>query len=208
MALSFPYPLEFLSADLRMASIPLTLRRFDEKSGSADGRFWSAQMAAPLWSAVVPLVTRTSVAAREIDAKIIALGGMAKTFLWSDPSYAPAGGGAPGTGVTLSEISQDRTSVALAGLPAGYHIAVGDRLSISYSGRVWMATFSEARTANGSGAVASTAVYPYVPLSVDIGASVEMAVPYFRAMVESYTGFVAVPGKISRSATLTLLQKP
>ena len=208
MALTFPYPLAFLSAHIKAAQIPLTLRRFDETSGSADGRFWSARMAAPLWSAVVTLVARSWAEAREVDAKILALDGMAKTFLWADPVYSPAAGGSPGSGVTVSAIASDRTAISLAGLPAGYQVTTGDRLSIAYSGRVWMATFSETRAANGSGALASTAIYPYLPLGVSTGAAVEMASPYLKAIVESYTGFTAMPGRYSQGATLTLLQKP
>ncbi|MFD2175934.1 hypothetical protein [Rhodobacter lacus] len=208
MALTFPYPLAFLSAHIKETQIPLGLRRFDETSGTARGQVWSARLATPLWTATVPLVARSWAEAREVDAKILALDGMAKTFLWADPVYLPAAGGAPGDGVIVSAIAPDRTAVALSGLPAGYAVAIGDRLSIAHSaGRIWFATFAEAGVADASGTLSALSVYPYVHLGVATGDAVEMARPSFKAMVEDYTGFTAMPGRYAQGASLTLLQK-
>ncbi|SOC22000.1 hypothetical protein [Rhodobacter maris] len=208
MALTFPYPLAFLSAHIKETQIPLALRRFDEMSGNGRGQLWSARLATPLWTATVPLVARSWAEAREVDAKILALDGMAKTFLWTDPVYLPAAGGAPGDGVIVAAIAQDRTALALSGLAAGYAVAIGDRLSIAHgAGRVWFATFVEAGVADASGTLAALSVYPYLPFGVATGDAVEMARPVFKAMVEDYTGFTAMPGCYSQGAALTLLQK-
>lgn len=208
MALTFPYPLEFLSEHIRGTEIPLALRRFDEASGSGDGRVWGARLAAPLWTATLPLVARSWAEARAVDAKILALDGMSKSFLWADPVYLPAAGGTAGSGVTVAAVSEDRTALALSGLPAGYAVSIGDRLSISHgSGRVWFATFSEAAVSDASGNLGALAVYPYLPLGVAAGAAVEMDRPYLKAAVEDYTGFTAKPGKYSQGASLSLLQK-
>ncbi|SOC13722.1 hypothetical protein SAMN05877809_1074 [Rhodobacter sp. JA431] len=208
MALSVPYPLEDLSAKLRAGPIALTLRRFDETSGTARGQVWSSQLAPPLWTATVPLVTRLAPEARAVDAKIHALSGMAKSFLWADPSYHPASGGVPGGAVTVAGVSADRTAIALQGLPPGYPVAVGDRLSVAHGAdRIWFASFVEEGAADASGTLAPLAVYPYVPFGVGPGAAVEMAVPHLKMMVESYTPFTVAPGRLARSASLTLLQK-
>lgn len=208
MALTFPYPLDFLSEHIRVTQIPLALRRFDETSGSGDGRVWSARLAAPLWTATLPLVARSWAEARAVEAKILALDGMTKSFLWADPVYVPAAGGTAGRYVSVSAVSADRTAVVLSGLPAGYAVSTGDRLSITGgSGRVYFATIAEDGTADSSGDTDGLSVYPYLPLWVVAGAAVEMDRPYLKACVEDYTGFTAMPGKYSQGASLSLLQR-
>ncbi|SOC11472.1 hypothetical protein SAMN05877809_105294 [Rhodobacter sp. JA431] len=208
MALSFPYALDFLSDHIKAAQIPLTLRRFDETSGTARGQVWSTQLAPPIWTATVPLVARSWAEARAVDAKILALDGMAKTFLWADPAYMSACYGRVGGNVTVASVSSDRTAIGLSGLPPGYPVSIGDRLSVAHgTDRVWFATFAEEGVADAAGDLAELSVYPYVPFGVSVGAAVEMDRPYFKAMVEDYTGFSAMPGKYSQGASLTLLQK-
>ena len=51
MTLSFPYALDFLAKCLVGPDVPLKLHRFDEASGSGDGRHWSARLSTPLWGA-------------------------------------------------------------------------------------------------------------------------------------------------------------
>ncbi|MFC5736946.1 hypothetical protein [Sinirhodobacter huangdaonensis] len=208
MPLNFPYPVDFLSHHIRETAIPLALRRFDESSGSGDGRVWSARMAPPLWTATLPLVARSSAEARAIDAKILALDGMGKAFLWADRSYSPAAGGTAGQYVSVSSISADRTAVVLSGLPAGYEVSIGDRLSLTHgSGRVSLATFSAPAVADASGNTDAVEVYPYLPLWADVGQAVEMDRPCVKMCVEAYTGFMAMPGQYSHGASLSLLQR-
>lgn len=210
MALTFPYPLDFLSDILPAISITPDFQRNDEGSGSGDGRFWTAELARPLWKFTVSLGMVSPRVAREINAKIRALGHN-KAFLFADPSYSPSGG-APGTGVTLGSVSSDRTQVSFAGLPAGFALAPGDRFSISYaSGRVFLGEISEPKTATGLGNTSLGAIMPYLPFGIAAGAAVEMIKPVVKVIVPpgKFTPYPADPAQsFATGASLTLLQKP
>ncbi|SEI10142.1 hypothetical protein [Paracoccus alkenifer] len=214
MALTYPYPLADFCDGLRAISVVMTLRRHDEQSGGGDGRFWTAELAPPLWSAEVALAARPAPLARELDARIDGLNGSSGTFLFSDPSYrGPAGGSAGLTAVTLSGISADRGAVALAGLPAGFVITAGDFLSIDYGpGRVYFGRFAEGAVANGSGAIAQREIRPHLPMTITAGAAVELARPRFKAFIPpgGYKPFnyVLPHGEIAVGASLSILQKP
>lgn len=210
MALADVYPLAFLSDILRHQSLTFSLRRLDEQSGSGDGRFWVARMAPPLWEISAALIVPDRASAAEISAKIRALDGMRRQFLFEDKSYGPASGGVPGASVKIATISADRTAIALNSLPAGYSVTAGDRMSIAWgSGRYFFAEFAETVTANGSGVTAQIAIMPYLPQSIAAGAAVELARPRLKVFVPpgGFTPFTDIPGRLSQGASLILLQK-
>lgn len=210
MALSFPYALDFLANCLMGPEIPLRLMRFDEKSGSGDGRSWSAQMAPPLWGASYALYAHDAAKAREINAKVYALDGMAKTLLWADPYYkGPASGATAGLGaVTASGIRADRGAIALAGLPSGFVLSAGDYLSIAYaSGRHYFGQFAEGGTASG-GTIAQRELRPYLPMGISNGARIELVRPAFKAKVEDFTPFASFRGRWGTNASITIKQQP
>lgn len=210
MALSYPYALDFLANCLGGERIPLALQRFDEQSGGGDGRFWSAQMATPLWGATYPLYAKSAAHAREINAKVYALDGMSKTMLWADPYYSgPASGATAVLGaVTISGIRADRGAIALTGMPEGFVLSAGDYLSINYGQRVYFGTFAEGGTAGSAGGMGQKEIRPYLPLNITTGATVELVRPRFKAMVTDFTPFANFRGKWGDSASITLLQKP
>lgn len=211
MALADVYPLTFLSDLLRHQSLTFDLMRFDEQSGSSDGRFWAARLAAPLWQVTAPMIVRDRVTSAEISAKIRALDGMRRQFLFEDKSYAPAWAVAPGSAVKIASISADRTAIALNSLPASYRVTAGDRMSIAWgAGRYFFAEFAETVTANGSGVTAQIAIMPYLPQGIATGAAVEMARPRLKVIVPpgGFVPFTDTPGRLSQGASLTLLQKP
>ncbi len=213
MALTFPYPLDFLNDYLREGSSTLSIQRNDELSGSGDGRYWTAELARPLWTITLPLVARRPAEARALDAKIIALNGSAKTLLWADPSYAPAFGATVELAlatVTVASISTDRTALAFTGLPSGWVLSTGDRFSIVYGERYYLATISEDATADSAGATGEVSVFPYLPFGVSIGAVAEIVRPVMKCLIppSGYTGFTFQPGNYGDGASLTLLQKP
>lgn len=205
MALSFPYALDFLAQYLTGPEIPLTLHRFDEMSGGGDGRHWSAQMSTPLWGASYPLFAARAAQARELNAKVYGLDGMQKALLWSDPYYqGPARGNAGLSAVTVASIRSDRGAIGLAGLPGGFSVTPGDYLSINYaSGRVYFGTFLEGGTGTGQ-----REIRPYLPLSVNSGAAVELVRPCFKAIVTEFSPFATARGMAGVSASITILQKP
>lgn len=211
MALSHPYTLDFLAKCLLGDRIPLELRRFDEMSGSGDGRFWAAQMATPLWGASYALTAHHAAHAREINAKVYALDGVSKPFLWADPYYqGPASGMTTGlSAVTISGIRADRGAIALSGMPEGFVLSAGDYLSINYaSGRAYFGTFAEGGTAGSAGGIGQKEIRPYLPFGILSGATVELVRPRFRAIVAEYTPFASFKGAWGDSASITILQKP
>lgn len=211
MALSHPYALDFLAKCLLGDRIPLELRRFDEVSGSGDGRFWSAQLATPLWGVSYALTAQNAAHAREINAKVYALDGMSKPFLWADPYYkGPASGARSGLdNVTIGSISTNRGSVSLQGLPAGFVLSAGDYLSIGHTGgRIYFGQFAEGGAANDSGVLSVRELRPYLPFGVGPGSRVELVQPRFRAMVAEFTTFANFKGRWGDSASITLIQKP
>lgn len=211
MALSFPYALDFLAKCLTGPAIPLKLQRFDEMSGGADGRFWSSQMAPPLWGATYSLYTKGGEEARAINAKINALDGMSQTMFWADPYYkGPASGVTTGLGgVTVASVRADRGAVALTGLPGSFEASAGDYLTITYgSGRVYMGQLAEDGIAGAGGVLSQREIRPYLPFGIAAGASVQLVRPYFKAMVTDYTPFASFRGRWGDSASITIMQKP
>ena len=211
MALSFPYALDFLAKCLTGPAIPLKLQRFDEMSGVADGRFWSVQMAQPLWGATYALYTKGGADARAINAKINALDGMSQTMYWADPYYSgPASGVTTGLGnVTVASVRADRGAVALTGLPGSFEASAGDYLAIPYgSGRVYMGQLAEDGIAGAGGVLSQREIRPYLPFGIAAGARVQLVRPYFKAMVTDYTPFASFRGRWGDSASITIMQKP
>lgn len=203
------YPLSFLSDHLRAGEITLSIVRNDELSGAGTGQFWAAELAPPLWSFSFPLAARRVEAARAIDARVWSLG-VNRPFLFADPSYSGPAAGAPGAAATVTAISADRTRIALAGLPPGFTLTFGDRLSIVLAnGRIYFGTFAGEITAGSDGASGLVEVFPAVPMALAIGAAVTLAQPVCRVIIppDGYTAFTALPGQVSHGATLQLLQK-
>lgn len=212
MTLTFPYPLASLADVLRADDCQFYLRRNDEMSGSGDGRFWTAELARPLWEVTLSLAARTPADARAIDAKVFTLNGSSQSFLFAEPTYAPAGGGVPGSGVTIDAIASDGLAIALAGLPAGYVVTAGDRFSVAWgTGRQYLGMFAETATADGSGDTAQIAITPWLPIGIATTAAVEMTTPVLRAFVPpgGYRSFgTRSGGLVSQGASLTMVQRP
>ncbi|WP_036640198.1 hypothetical protein [Paenirhodobacter enshiensis] len=211
MALSFPYPLSFLSDVLRRVDVTFDLQRNDELSGSGDSRYWTSELARPLWTVSVSMSAHKPADARAVDARIRALAGAKGSFLFADPLYAPAAGGVPGSAVTVRAISTERDMIGLAGLPEGYRVEIGDRFSIaSAAGAIYFGEFAEAAVATSAGITAQLTVTPYPPLWLGAGASVELAMPYLKAFIPpgGHTPFTTHPGYYADNASLSMVQRP
>lgn len=211
MALSFPYALDFLAKCLTGERVPLVLKRFDESSGSGDGRMWSSQLSTPLWTSSYNLYSQTPAEARAINAKINALDGTSQTMFWADPYYSgPGSGVTTGLGnVTVASVRADRGALALNGLPGLFEASAGDYLTIPYgSGRVYMGQLAEDGIAGAGGVLSQREIRPYLPFGIAAGATVQLVRPYFKAMVTDYTPFASFRGRWGDSASITIMQKP
>jgi hypothetical protein len=208
MALTLPYPLDFLSDILRLGDVTWDVQRNDETSGSGDGQFWSAELARPLWTVEITLGAYYLRHGREIDAKIRALG-LNKAMLFADPTYEPARLYDPGDDVTVAAIGDTRVSLALTGLPAGYEVAAGDRLSIVSGETYYFGEFSEGATASSTGETGEIAVFPPLFFANSVGGRVEMARPVLKAVVvqDGHTPHTTNLGRIASGASLSLRQK-
>lgn len=209
MTVSFPYPTEFLTDILDVNTSTFSLRRFDEESGSGDGRIWATELATPLWQAEVSLNNVHWDEARRINARIRALAGAKGTFLWADPSFQPEFD--PGAGVTITGISSDRTAINVSGLPPLYGIRAGDTFSAQYAGggRYFLGEFSEDVMANASGVAVSLSIMPYLPLSIAVGQAIEMRSPVVKMMVEKdgFTPYSFTAAQRASGASIRMVQK-
>ncbi|WP_273688464.1 hypothetical protein [Ketogulonicigenium vulgare] len=215
MTLPDLYPLAFLG-DLiaTRAEVTMTLQRYDEMSGGGDGRRWAAELAPPLWTASFDLnnLSRDCIGrARGIDARFRALG-TNRAFLWADPTYSgPAQGVNPhlvNADVRVAAFSADRTRITFSGLPAGFEFAAGDRFSAPWgTGRYYLGEIADGGAVAG-GSV-QVAVYPYPPLSLQVGAQVELLRPVCRMFVpdDGYTPYSYRRGSAATGASVTMLEK-
>ncbi|MER5171585.1 hypothetical protein [Thioclava kandeliae] len=203
MTVTYPYPLSWLSDVLRISEATMRIERQEETSGAGTGQYWAAELADPLWTAVVPLSARSSDEARSIDAALNMLGSN-KVMLFADPSYE----GIDASGVTLSAFNADRTAITLSGLASGQVVKRGQRLSVAYGANVWFAEFGENVMANESGVLGAVSIYPYPPMTLTVGVEVELAKPFLKMMIADRSAFTHQPGAFGQGATLTLRQKP
>lgn len=212
MALTFPLPFAILADCLTGPETSPELVRFDERSGSGDGRTWTAELATPLWQASYELYARSPEMARRINALVYSLDGGMKDMLWQDPYYTGPGAGAKGglNNATVGAIRvTDRGAFSINGLPAGQEILAGDHFSINYaSGRVYHGVFSEDGTASGTGVLAARDVRPYLPQGIAGGAAVELVRPLIKMGVTDFKPFRISRGIVSTTASITLTQKP
>lgn len=191
MAITFPLATSVLADKLKIKSVVFDIKRNDELSGSGDGRLWQAELAPPLWTAEVALRTDFNDAAKQIAAILRKLNGSQEAFFLFDPiskypQYDPTGSILGSNTVTIGSIDSTRKSLSLTGLPAGYVITIGDKMSISYSSNPTRFAFLEASetiTANGSGVTGQIELFPSVPIGINAGAVVTLKKPICKMIL-------------------------
>lgn len=212
MALTYPYPLAFFSDILHAGDVSFDLQRNDEMSGSGDARYWTAELATPLWAADIPLQPLPKAEARAINAKVRGLDGTSKSFLVADPSYdGPAFGDNSGLGaVTVDAVRANRTQIGLAGLPEGFVATTGDYITIlGPSGQVYFGQFLETSAPVSGGTIFGREVRPTLPFWVSPGDPVELVQPYFKAIIPpgGFRPYRMNLGDYGAGASISILQK-
>lgn len=206
--LVFPYSLKFFGDTLEIISASMTLVRYDEMSGTGDGRMWSSELAPPLWQAELSLASVDWSDARRINARIRALAGTEKSLMWSDPTYAPEF--APSDNPTLASIAADKSAISISNLRPNYSFNAGDMLSFTWEGgtRHYLGEVAEDISANASGTVAALSVYPYVPMSAAVGVRVELVRPSVEMIIppDGFTPYRFLNDR-AEGASIKMLQK-
>ncbi|MCM2292299.1 hypothetical protein NAC44_08155 [Allorhizobium sp. BGMRC 0089] len=213
MALTYPYSVAFLSDLLPVASVSWSVQRNDELSGVGDGRLWQAELADPLWTAEIGLRPLRTGAARQIAAKVRALNGSQESVFLCDPmSWFPqADPGAKRLGDAQVFLqSASTTALALSGLPPGYRLTAGDKLSLTYetASRFAFLEVSEDAVADENGVTPAFSVFPHVPPAVTAGTAVTLNKPACRMVLQS-GGFSdgKRSGSLISDMSLKLIQK-
>ncbi len=115
------------------------------------------------------------------------LHGAQESFLLYNPSRKfpaadPTGAILGSAYVTVAAVGGN--TISLAGLPAGYVISLGDKMSVTYAGgRVAFLEASETISANGSGATGAIEVFPHVPVGVQVGQAVTLVRPACKCFI-------------------------
>ncbi|KEP68440.1 hypothetical protein DL1_11975 [Thioclava dalianensis] len=213
MALTYPYPLAFLSDKLPVREASWSIRRSDKTNGQGDGRVWQAELAPPIWQASLVFSARREADARPIAARINALHGSKEAFLLCDPMIRgpvsdPTGAALAGSTVTISSIASSRLQVNFAGLPAAFKLGAGDRFTLVDGAAVYMGELSDDATATSGGA-ASAPVFPAIPAGFSAGAAAVFVRPYIKAIIApaAFTGWTISVGAIAQGASIDVLQK-
>lgn len=206
------YSLADLSDLLPIADVQWPVLRSDEFSGAGDGSQWASEMAPPIWSADVALAQRPKAEAKRIEARVNALSGPIGTMLFCDPWRAypaadPKGGLLGASVVTVSDIASGRRSITLVGLPAGYVLTEGDRLSINYgSGRVYYGEISAPAVSDAAG-LAQVDVFPGLPLTIAVSDAVTLKRPAMKCFIAGWSPYTTTLGRVASGASLRLIQR-
>ena len=197
MAFNFPLSLAEFQDAINVAAAPFRLQRFEELSGLGSGQFLSGELAPPLWSASVRLLSAFHDDGLETQALIDTLDGSLHSFLFYDPRTAfprldPKGLLISGATPTVLSIEADNKSMRLAGLPAGYQLSRGDMLAFEYGAgpvRRTLHRISEPVAADAAGETPVFEVRPHFEPGVVAGGPVELVKPaaFMRIVPQSLT---------------------
>lgn len=213
MAVSYPYALPVLADRLKLQKVSWTIQRNDELSGDGDGRVWQAELAPPLWTATVELCEMDLDLAEAVAALIRKLHGAQESFLLYNPARKyptidPTGTILGSAYVTVAATGGN--TISLTGLPAGYVISLGDKMSIAYAGsRVAFLEASETVAADGAGTTGPIEVFPHVPVGIQAGQAVTLIRPACKCFILPNTHNPGSASKMSvTGASFKALQRP
>ncbi len=209
-------PRSYLSDRFKWKPFKWDVQRNDQYSGSGDGRVWQAQLAPPLWRATVEHRRMLNTEAEQMDAAIRALRGAEQAFLLASPLFCgpkrdPAGTIHGDRLVTISSISSSRDVISLSGLPGGYRLTMGDKLSVRYWVSPDLYYFGEISadvTASGGGVASSVQVFPRLPSGVVPANPVVLIKPVCKVIIVPGSYKVGtVDGRFTAGGKFDVIQK-
>lgn len=171
MALSSTLSVAEFYVRFRVQDSPFVQGFQQQRSATGGGETRYTDRAPALWKAEVTTQPLLNAEAEGIMAMINSRAGGLKTVLLYNsklpyPSSDPKGLIIGATVPKLGTIT-DRLHVAFTGFPAGYVIPLGTYFGILFdTSRYYLGQFTEARIANGSGAVGTVEIWPPLPGSV------------------------------------------
>lgn len=193
MAITYPYSLATFFDLLSIQSCVFDVERYDESSGSGDGRDWQAELAPPLWIADVRLNVKNWQELKKIQALLRKLKGSQESFWLCDPtSLYPASdpdGSILGVStVQVQSVGANRDKIRFKGLPSTFALKAGDKFSIQYGSspyRYYFGEVSEDVTAV-AGVTPEFDVFMNVPVGVVANDPVTLKKPACKMALVSY----------------------
>jgi len=189
--LSFPLTRGEFMDRLRVAGRNFDLDEALEITELGNGDVISADFGPRLWRGKVQLSQMTYAEAEAIKARISALQYAARDFRAYDPLNRfpqddPEGTQISGSTPVVLEVDADTRRLKLDGLPAGYTLKSGDRLSLTAAGSGDVALFQvvdDEVVAFAGGNTAKFEVVPHIPPVFAAGDAVELVRPYCLAKI-------------------------
>lgn len=217
MSFTDPRPLAEFADLLPIKSRRWREQRSDELAGLGSGDTLALELATPLWAVDVDIDWSRWAEARQLMALVRSMDGPLRSFLMTNPlaeyPAADPDGTILGTAtVTIDDIGSDNSSLAFAGLPAGYDLGWGDFGEVRFSSGPERRYVFEIRgevSAAGDGTTALVQVGPHVWPGVAEGQTVYLKRPAAK--------FFIVPGTLQEGLvrrglvdgwSFTALQRP
>lgn len=195
MARAFPLSYVDFFDGLCIAGMSFSLTDDAASNRTQGGGSVDVSMAPRLWDMSVAMPLRSNAEAHRVTALIELLRKPGASFIggprfyagpFLDPNGVTLGASAP----TLASVDSNKRDIAIAGLPAGYVLSIGDYLSWEYGASSYaLHRCVGTATANGSGQIAAIEVDPVVRPGWSAGASVRLIKPRakFVMLPQSFT---------------------
>jgi hypothetical protein len=210
-----PLGLDRINDVLPIATVEWDIQRNDELSGDGSGDIWQAELADPIWRAVVTLGRGLHQELKTVAARIRALEGAKQAFLLADPlSLFPADdpdGLILGSAAVAIRATGNRYLAQLTGLPADYILTEGDKMQLPY-GTVEAPRYAfveVSRTIQASaGGLADVPVFPRLPMTLTMGTTVILKRPACAMIIQPTTHKSGTARRsVTEGAGFTALQK-
>lgn len=197
MALSYPLSIASFMDILPISKMSLTVPGRMQTNVTKSGERISADIGARIWSGSVTLGPITRAEFGAVQAMLDALRSANTSFFVYDVSMpgpqADLTGAILGASTpTISSLPTGNDTMALTGLPVGYTLTPGDRLSFLYtngSTRYALHRVLESAVADGTGTTPAFQVVPPIRAGATTSTAVQLIKPYCKAEL--------VPGSIT-----------
>lgn len=172
---------------LPIAEMTLSLPGTTKSPRTRGGELLPAEYGTRLWQGEVQIAALTPDEYRRVAPLLHLLDAAGSSFFMDDrtrrgPWSDPNGSILAGASVQIEALINAR-DLALRGLPAGYVISTGDRLSWSVSGVVSFHEVVVGATANANGVTGAVEVVPPIRPGVAAGQGVVLFQPFLRAQL-------------------------